>query len=483
MFRTASWAALAVGLLLVASALLALGVGCDGSSPPAPPTLTADGGGTPDAGRRDGGAPDAGGGPPDAGAPPDAGQGPTYGAEGPWPLDAVKSYSAAYQIGVVQSVSVDDAYNIWLLDGARIGVLRPGATSPAWSKDLGQAGRGFPSTVICGGRAGQAFVGYLSSGNEERYLDGGFRRAMPSEGDADSVAIGPDGAPAFEEHLNLYNSNDLHWNEASTVLSCMRVFRGPAKGDVFFGNDHGVTRVRAQGCEAAWANQPRHQGYATCYNDHRHPSWYADPETGQWVRNESSCGQLRSDGTVQRCSLRVGYNYALGVAWNGDILMGNEWKIGQVLTTPDPALSEWDRFPGPNPWRINWYVPELSSMEEFDNWRGFTQAADGLYYLGSADHGLWELTARERSGDPRIDVMGARKISNHLVSALVATDDGSVFIGTSGSGLWRLTPTKALEPVSAVKGSTVRALVYDPTVSPAMLYVATSAGLYVLRGH
>lgn len=325
-------------------------------------------------------------------------------------------------------------------------------------------------------------MGYLSSGREERYLENGFRRFMPSEGDADSVVIGPDGAPALEEHVNLYNSNDVHWNEASSVLACMRVFRGPARGDVFFGNDHGVTRARASGCEAAWDRQPRHRGYATCYNDHRHPSWYADPDTGRWVRDDSTCGQRRPDGAVQRCSLRVGYTHALGVTRAGDILIGTEWNIGQVLATPDPELSGWDRLPGPNPWRINWYVPEVSPMEEMDRWRGFTQAADGLYYLGSADQGLWELATRERSGDPRIDVMNARKLSSLAVTALEATDDGSVFIGTEGQGLWRLTPAKTLERVTAVAGSRVRALVHDPTVTPAMLYVATSEGLYVLRG-
>ena len=415
--------------------------------------------------------------------PPDAGGdvGP-----GPWPLDDVKNYSAAYRLGPIQSAGLDDGFNLWVLSGNRVGVLRPGDAAPTWSENLGQAALGFQSSVICGGRPGQAFVGYIavdpgSTPEDPNYAPDGFRRFWPSSGDLDSVAIGEGGAPALEEHVNLYNSNDLHWNEASSVLACLKVVRGPAQGDVFIGNNHGVTRLRASGCEASWASQPRHTGYRTCYDDHRHPAWYADKATGAWVPEEGSCWQ---NGGPTECRLMIGYNYALGVALNGDILTANDFKLGITLTTPDPALQQWHQF-GEEPWRLEFYVPDLSAIETPDFWRGFTQAQDGLYYLGSKEFGLWQLTATPRPdgihlGPSFAKVHGAPSES---ISALVATDDGSVFIGTAGAGLWRMTPQKTFEPVAGVGGARVRQLAYDPRFTPTMLFALTDAGLFVLRGY
>src|SRR5262245_23753050 len=55
--------------------------------------------------------------------PPDAGG--AIGA-GPWPRDDVKNYSAAYHLGPIQSAGLDDGFNLWVLSGNRVGVLRPG---------------------------------------------------------------------------------------------------------------------------------------------------------------------------------------------------------------------------------------------------------------------------------------------------------------------------------------------------------------------
>ncbi|HEY8209993.1 MAG TPA: hypothetical protein VIG99_21055, partial [Myxococcaceae bacterium] len=419
--------------------------------------------------------------PPDAGTP-DAG-GPI--GAGPWPTDAVKNYSSAYNLGSIQSAGLDDGFNLWVLSGSRIGVLRPGDATPSWSENLGQAALGFTSSVICGGRPGQAFVGYVtadpgSTPDDPNYDPNGFRRWYPSAGDLDSVFIDSNGAPALEEHINLYNSNDLHWNEAASILTCLKVVRGPAAGDVFTGNNHGTTRLRASNCEAAAVSQPRHTGYRTCYDDHRHPAWYADKAAGTWVPDERAC---TFNGGSTECRLMIGYNYALGVAQNGDVLAANDYKFGIALTTPDPSLDQWDQFTE-EPWRLEFYVPELSPMETPDFWRGFTQAKDGLYYLGSKDSGLWQLTATLKPDGIHLKpsfapVSGAPGGS---ISALVATDDGSVFVGTDGGGLWRMTPGKTFERVSGVSGARVRQLAYDPRFTPSMLFALTDAGLFVLRG-
>src|SRR3954470_21484350 len=76
----------------------------------------------------------------------DAGTNPAVvgsGGPGPWPTDAAKNYSASYGLGAPQSVGLDDALNVWLLDGERIGVLRPGDSAPHWTSRVGQASDGF----------------------------------------------------------------------------------------------------------------------------------------------------------------------------------------------------------------------------------------------------------------------------------------------------------------------------------------------------
>ncbi|WP_164015610.1 hypothetical protein [Pyxidicoccus trucidator] len=68
------------------------------------------------------------------------------------------------------------------------------------------------------------------------------------------------------------------------------------------------------------------------------------------------------------------------------------------------------------------------------------------------------------------------------MTALAATDGGAVYVGTDDEGLWRIEKDgETLTRVETVKGTQVLRLVYDPTVTPAMLYVLTDTGLTVLR--
>jgi hypothetical protein len=72
--------------------------------------------------------------------------------------------------------------------------------------------------------------------------------------------------------------------------------------------------------------------------------------------------------------------------------------------------------------------------------------------------------------------------SNEIL-ALKATDDGALYIGTEGAGLWRLEADgTTLNRVAQVPGQRVLQLVYETSVTPAMLLVLTDRGLTVLRG-
>ncbi|MCY1082594.1 hypothetical protein [Archangium lansingense] len=398
---------------------------------------------------------------------------------GPWPDEPVVNYSSRYGLGSVQAVAVDDAYNIWLLHGDRIGVLRAGDTSPRWTSGVGQAAPGFGpdklalgSTVICGGSAGRAYVGYHTYELDSAFIyspDGsnfpGYNDPDPTrfdpvryqeyqKGDLDVVKLQPDGSVALETHLGrsarstgpqdigIRNTNDHHFDEDRSVLSCTKVMRGKHKGQVYIGTNHGVTRI---------------QGLT--YNSHRHPVWF----------------KPKPDGGVTQMA---GYSYALGIAQNGDVLIGNDWSVGVV--TPSENLVDWDRTSQTaNPEKLNSHLRGLNSEEEKDYWRGIQQTADGLYYLASKDYGLWQMSVARRSEAFGTKVAG---LPTDRLSSLAATDDGSLFIGTEGFGLWRL-DGKKLTHVAGVDGTVVEQLLYDPTVKPAMLYVLTNRGLTVIRGH
>jgi hypothetical protein len=438
----------------------------------------------------DGGAPDGGhGGHPGDGGTPDGGS-ETAEAErgvGPWPDEPLLDYSRRYGLGRVRAVGVDDGYNLWLLDGERIGVLRPGDEAPRWTTGVGQAAGGFGpdrlatgSTVICGGGAGRAYVGYSTYELENpfifdrvgdsfpRYDDPDPSRFDPVryreylKGDLDVVRLEPDGQVVLEERLHrsarpngprihgkhgdlgIRNTNDHHFDEDRSVLSCVKVMRGRHKGDLYIGTNHGVTRI---------------QGLV--YNSHRHPVWF----------------RPRPDGGRTQMA---GYTYALGIAWDGDVLIGNDWTLG--IVTPSERLEDWDRMDESlNPMKVaSAHLPERSALEDKDFWRGFQQTTDGRYYLASLVGGLWELhlrTPHEVRGTPLAG------LPTDTLTALAATEDGSLFIGTRGFGLWRLDAHKRLSHVPGVEGPAVEQLLYDPTVKPAMLYVLTHAGLTVLRGH
>lgn len=402
--------------------------------------------------------------PPDDGGalPPDAGE-PDAGVvigPGPWPTDAVLNYTARYGTGVVQSVGVDDAQNIWLLRGDAIGVIRPGTTSPVWAKGIGQAAPGFgddklalSSTVICGGAANQAYVGYRAPRRSGESKLSDVNDPDYAKGDLDVVQLNPEGTISLTEHLwrssgtsqpwppvnlGIRNSNDWHYNEDHTVLTCAKVMRGRDRGEVYIGTNHGVTRIRG-----------------LVYNSHRHPIWDSE------------------DGTPN-----IGYSWGLGIAQNGDVLIANNWMV--AILPPPEALGDWELF-GPAPWAVNTWNQVLNSREEQDYWRGFQQTSDGRYFLGSAQFGLWRMERTQWAGSANWFKVGG--LPTEAINALAATDDGSLFIGTENSGLWRMDAEGNLSRFSAVSGSRVRQLVYDPTVSPAALYVVSGDALYVVRGH
>lgn len=399
---------------------------------------------------------------------------------GPWPNEPTLDYSQRYSLGDVRAMAVDDGYNIWLLNGDRIGVLRPGDSTPTWTSGVGQAAQGFGSdklalgsSVMCGGSAGRVYVGYTTYELDNSFIYDPSGAIYPEytqhdpslfdparydeykKGDMDVVKLQADGTIALEEHLGrasrnnganfmgVRNTNDYHFDEDRSILSCTKVMRGTYKGEVYIGTNHGVTRIKG-----------------LSFTSHRHPIWY----------------QTNPDGSQTQ---KAGYTYGLGISQSGDVLIANDWEIG--IVTPSVNLADWDRVDDSlNKVKLNSFLPELNSQEEFDYWRGIQQTTDGHYFLASRDYGLWQLSIARVSEAHGTKVPG---LPTDKLTALAASDDGSLFVGTQGFGLWRLDGTRQLSHVDGIDGTTVLQLFYDPSVQPAMLYVLTDQGLTVLRGY
>lgn len=356
------------------------------------------------------------------------------GSAGPWPREAVVDYSARYGLGsALQAVGLDAGGTLWLLapDG-RVGVLRAQDTSPTWTAPLGQGAKGFRASTLCGGEAGRAYVGYLAEDlSQPRRAD--LNDPVFDEGDADALRVEPDGRVTLEAHLGFRNTNDPHFDEDRSVLTCTRVTRGKFRHEVYVGTNHGVTRVRGLAFDA-----------------HRHPVF------------------KDANG-----SLRIGYMWAVGVGQEGQVLAANEWKVG-IVTPPEEleAFSDLTR----TPWTLDTFVDALGSQEEMDRWRGFVQTRDGTYWLGSAHRGVWSMQLSPKRAYARLAGLPTERIT-----ALGATPDGALLVGTEDRGLWRRNASGSVTQVAEVAGARVRQVVVDDGLSPAMVLVLTDQGLTVLR--
>ncbi len=356
---------------------------------------------------------------------------------GPWPRDAAANYSERYGLPALRSASLDQAYNLWLLDagGERVGLLRPQDARPTWTRvdGLGQGAKGFPASVICGGAAERAYLGFLAPDLADPAHATAEQKA---QGDADLLRARGDGAAEVEQHLTLVNSNDPAFDETRSILSCARVLQGEGKGDVYFGTNHAVTRVRG-----------------ARFSDHRH-AVFREPDTAQG-------------------SLRIGYNHAVSVTWDGELFLGNEWKI--ALLSPGPALEDF-LDPARSPWRLDTFVEPLGPQAEADAWRATAQTVGGRYFAGAKEKGLWEVILSPRR---YAKVAG---LPTERITALAAARGGALFVGTADAGLFRWEPNGRVEPVAQVRGRAVRELFYDRTLEPGLLLALTDEGLFVLRG-
>jgi hypothetical protein len=378
-------------------------------------------GGTADAGTPtpiDAGSPT----PVDAGTPPDAGT----------PTAALTWFGSEQGMPWARSVSADEGGNLWAVNDTGIYTQSAGQTRFTFHSGVGQLARGDWPYAICGGAAGQAYVGYVSPENLP-VLGGTPEQRL--RGDLDRVALTTSGAVTLQHHYQLVNTNDPRYDEVRTVVSCVRQNdrSSPYYGEVYLGSNHAVTRIRGDGIA-----------------DHRHVVF------------------ANAQG-----SLVIGYNWATALSPNGNLFFANEYKVG--ILRPTASLPDWLSF-SVNPWALDTYASVLGPIEDPDRWHAAAVTPDGKHWVGSWGKGLLWMTPSPRvwkvvPGTP-----------DTQINALAAEANSTLWVGTHNAGLWKLTAggqewTRVPLPTNRVLG-----LEIDVRSSPRTLLIATDRGIGVYRG-
>jgi hypothetical protein len=376
------------------------------------------------------------------------------------------------EVKPVLSVGVDAGANVWAVDGVDgVWVLRPGG---AWRRytGVGQLARGERPNTVCGGDAGKAYVGYWVTELADPLHSTVEQRA---EGDVDRFALDDAGNLSLEFHYEFHNNNGINpdgsikdkksFDETRGIISCVRLNDGPLKGEVYFGSNHGLTRVRGD-----------------AYGDHRHPT-FDYPPCG--TPGASECDDLPE---------AIGYVWGVGLSNAGNVLMAADWmfaEVGPSDRAQEHDLVRWTlsahRFTlsGPPPfplpgkstpsWAPPWYERWPLRFAERARNRAISQTPDGRYWVASERHGLVWFDADGAKLKPYVEVEG----EPGTVSALVANPDGSLWVGTDGAGVWRYAPqprpaTLASPPIP--EAGTWTRLEGLPSGNVAQLYLETRSG-------
>ncbi len=368
--------------------------------------------------------------PPD---PPD--DPPKYGPEGPWPVVEVLRYGPGEGIpGVVTGVGVDDAQNVYAIDGAAAYAMPVGTVGFTRTDAGGQFDRGYPVLSLVGGDEGKVYLGFDAWEESPENLS----EEDKLYGDVDRMALQPDGSLKLEHHYQLQNSN-AHWmDHTRMIFSLARVIGGPNHGDVYVGSNHAVTLIRGDD-----------------YADHRHAIFLDD--TG---------------------SEAIGYVWSVNTDVSGNLLYAGHWKVAALPPSPmDTVMSfvDYNRVK----WLVDTWPQHLGPIEVPKNLHAVAgDLSQGRMYVGS-----WGMGLSAMQHAPRRWWSVAGTPDSMITSLELDPADGKLWVATGSSGLWRWDPASGDWEQSPLvpAGLRVNQIYLDSTVTPRALYAATNGGLYVLR--
>jgi len=354
----------------------------------------------------------------------------------PWPKDDVVHYGPAEGLaGPVIGVGIDDAKNVYAIDGVAAYALPVGDTRFHRTASGGQFERGYPVASVAGGAAGQVYLGFLAPEDGNVFT---WTEEDKMYGDVDRMLLQPDGSLVLDYHYKIQNNNARWMDETRSTLTMKRVVGGPYHGDVYLGSNHGATVLRGD----AWA-------------DHRHPVF-----------------------TLGDASLFIGYVHAVDYDPQGNFLIGAHWMVAAVPPAPLDDLERWVSIVE-LPWLVYTWPEHLGPIQEPKDIRAIAgDIAQSKIFVGMHGLGLSEMVIAPRSwrsipGTP----------DTHILALEWEHATDTLWVGTASRGLWRwdiATETWEQSPFVPANARVAQVLL-DDTVAPRAIYVATNYGLYVIR--
>jgi sugar lactone lactonase YvrE len=323
----------------------------------------------------------------------------------------------------VLDADIDAGGNLWAVDKAHLYLLRTGAGAVE-AFDGNDGLRPDALRSVAGGLAGTAWVGHLGEGDanedpEWMRRTGGVSKVLLRGAELAVTSYELSSPPGF------YAKYPDGRYKLRTVHRAYATRSGPRAGDVWFGCNHGVALVPAQG---------------TPVLEHHHPG-YCEP-----------------DPATNGCTLRTGDVPAVAFTSTGDVWFGGTYGVGLLAYATSPGA-----FWGDEPVRnlALWSKPMAPNSHGSVDVVGLAVESDGTLWAASAHSGL-----ARRSSDGTVDLFdaGGGLPSNKLTD--VALDSsGHLWLGTRDQGLVRLETAsgewRRVEPFSAGRIDRVKGVTRD----------------------
>jgi hypothetical protein len=406
-----------------------------------------------------------------------------FGTSGPWPTAPVSAFGAAQgfdELPIVD-VSTDEAQNLWAVSHSALYLWRPGESRARkyTAADGLHLDNAMPPgiTAVCGGAPGEVFVGYQGAPIVDPQHD-----ALRFKGKLDRALLEADGSLAVT-HYDVHNNDlvgmdssgnvirladggidpeltDWSFNEDRTVIRFLydHLYH---RGELYVAYTHGVGRFRAGKPDPV-------SGFD--YVDHIHPV----------VANAKGTNRM-GDWRALALDPSTRTDYA-GKPAEGVLWMGGRWTAGAATWTP--GLYAWGRNEL-NPFYVAFTSPPVFPVPQGEDVfiDGIAALSDGSVYFGSLI-GLGIARWRAKEGFIILSPQRDLGLPGDEILDLQRLPDDTVLVQQSG-GIFRWNPQpeprgQLSGPLAGIPGS-IQRIYIDPMVSPAAAWIATDAGIALLR--
>jgi len=299
----------------------------------------------------------------------------------------------------VWSASSDAAGNLWVAGGMEgLFLLRPGAArfehftvADGLTAYVDETGPHQQSVVsVAGGPAGVVYAGYLGHFGGQEDLDPTYMR---KSGDADKVTLGQGGISV--QHVDISSppnpSNPDLVNGRDKIRTVWRELYDPRTGNVWFGGNHGVALWEAS---TGLVFEHQHAAINACYPD-------------------------------GHCTLLSGDWFGIALDAAGDLWMGGGHRLAKLKYT-NPQ-----RFWGPvSPIIDVW--PDASDANRTDDYVQDLAVSGSTLFVGSIANGLASVD------DSGVHPVGLSGYQARITSLEADPQDGSLWVGLQWGGMLRM---------------------------------------------